>query len=718
MEHSKHIWNFSTIGGVKRVNLETGADLVHLHELDPKLWTALSCPASDLEIDRKTLELIDADKDGQIRVPEVIGAVNWIISVIKDPADLLKQADELPLSSINSNTEEGKVLLDSARVILKNLGRENAASLTVADTSDTVQIFAGTKFNGDGVITGDSAGGDAALAAAISEIMQYAGAVTDRSGKMGITQEILQAFFEQCAKYAQWYGKKEADPGAIMPFGAESTAAYENYCAIRAKVDDFFLRGRLAAFDPQSTAALNLQTERVAAITNKDLSGSIDEIATYPLAGITANASLPLMSGINPAWQSQLATFRELTVAKLFPGRQSISEEDWKKISQTFAPYAQWMAEKDGGQVEALGIDRIRGILAGREQAQLSSLIEKDKELEHEANAIMQVDRLVRYYRDLFRLLKNFVTFFDFYTPGTKAVFQAGTLYIDQRSCDLCIKVRDLGKQANLASFSGMYLIYCECVSKATGEKMTIVAALTNGDVDDLMVGRNAIFYDRHGLDWDATVIKVTENPTSIRQAFFAPYNRLSRLIETQVNKAAAAADEKNAARMTKSVGDAPAKMDDTKKEPPPPFDVGKFAGIFAAIGLAVGAIGTILASVIGGFMKLTWWKMPLALLGILLVISGPSMILAYVKLRKRNLAPILDANGWAINARVKINIQFGRALTQLATLPRGAKINLNDPFTKKKSPLIPALLFLVVAGGVVLYLLWKNDLIHIRLPK
>ncbi len=134
--------------------------------------------------------------------------------------------------------------------------------------------------------------------------------------------------------------------------------------------------------------------------------------------------------------------------------------------------------------------------------------------------------------------------------------------------------------------------------------------------------------------------------------------------------------------------------------------------GIFAAISLALGAIGTAIASVIAGFLGLTWWKMPLAISGVILLISGPAMIMAYLKLRKRNLAPILDANGWAINANVIVNIQFGNLLTHLAALPHGAKINLNDPFTKQKRPFWPfalAGLFLIV---LVFFLLWKAGLI------
>ena len=715
MKHNDHLWSFSTVGGVKRVNLESASDLEHLSQLDPKLWTALSCPVNDLEIDKKTLELIDADKDGQIRVPEVIAAVEWVCTVLKDPGVLLRHEHAFALSAINDSTPQGKILLDSARVILKNLGKEDAATLTVEETSDTEKIFAGTPFNGDGVITEDSTT-DVALLALMKDIMLYSGSATDRGGKQGITLEILLAFFGAAEKYSEWYAKKEATP-AIVPLGDATEAAFENFCAIRSKVDDYFIRCRLAAFDTQSADMLNLQVARVESITDKDLSLQMEEIATYPLAHIEAGRSLPLTSGINPAWESAVKLFKELTVDKLFPDKEQLSEEKWHEIAASFAAFAQWMSEKEGAVVEGLGLARVRDILSGTGIDQLLSLIEQDKALEDEANNIIEVDKLVRYHRDLFKLLKNFVTFYDFYSHDAKAIFQAGTLYIDQRSCDLCIKVNDMPKHAAQAIFSGIYLLYCDCVSKSTNEKMTIVAGLTNGDVDDLVVGRNALFYDRKGMDWDATVVKIVENPISIRQAFFSPYRKLARAVETRMNKMAAAQDEKANANLSKGVENASIKEDDAKakKEPPAPFDVGKFAGIFAAIGLAIGAIGTVLAAVLGGFMKLVWWKMPLAILGILLLISGPAILMAYLKLRKRNLAPILDANGWAINARVIINIQFGRTLTHLAVLPKGAKINFNDPFTKKKFPIVPFFIVLLLLAAGVVYLLQKYGYVHIR---
>ena len=714
MKKSNHIWSFSTVGGVKRVNLESGSDLIHLEELDPKLWTALSCPVSGLEIDKKTLEIIDIDNDGKIRVPEIIEAINWITSVLKNPDDLLKQEAVFSLTSINESTELGKNLLESAQIILKNLGKEGSTILTVEETSDTEKIFAGTKFNGDGIITEDSTSSPE-LITLLNEIIQSLGSVADRGGKQGITAETLQLFVENCEKYSAWYAKKEADIKTIFPLGDITDGAYQNFSAIKSKVDDYFIRCRLAAFDAQSTEVLNLQVARVESITARDLSNCIEEIAAYPLAKIEANKSLPVSVGINPAWEKSVTEFKTLTTSVLFPNKDTITETEWNKIAETFAPFAQWKSEKEGDVVEGLGIERVRAILTGTEKTQLQTLIEQDKDLEDEAANIILVDKLVRYHRDIFTLLKNFVTFFDFYTPGSKAIFQAGTLYIDQRSCDLCIRVSDMGKHATMVSFSGMYLMYCDCSSRSTNEKMTIVAALTNGDIDNLVVGKNALFYDRNGLDWDATVIKIVDNPISIRQAFFSPYRKVSRFIETQINKMAAAQDDKVNADLTKGVESVPAKVEETKakKDPPAPFDVGKFVGIFAAIGLAVGAIGTALASVVAGFLGLTWWKMPIAFCGILLLISGPSMIIAYLKLRKRNLAPLLDANGWAINASAVVNIQFGNTLTHLAELPKGAKINLNDPFTKKKRPILPAIFIISLLAGAALYFLWKYGYIH-----
>jgi hypothetical protein len=263
-----------------------------------------------------------------------------------------------------------------------------------------------------------------------------------------------------------------------------------------------------------------------------------------------------------------------------------------------------------------------------------------------------------------------------------------------------------MAKHGSLATLSRIYLAYCDCTRKGSNEKMMIAAAFTNGDADNLMVGRNGVFYDRTGRDWDATIVKIIEHPINVRQAFFAPYKRAARMIGEQIEKIASARDKDVGARTATGIAGA-SQSAEAGKPAEQAFDVAKFAGIFAAIGLAVGALATAIAAVVTGFLGLIWWQMPLAIVGLILAISGPSMVIAYLKLRQRNLAPLLDANGWAVNTRARINIPFGTSLTAIAKLPPGAQRSLQDPFAEKKRPwrLYLVLVALVIAAVV----LWQK---------
>jgi MFS family permease len=110
--------------------------------------------------------------------------------------------------------------------------------------------------------------------------------------------------------------------------------------------------------------------------------------------------------------------------------------------------------------------------------------------------------------------------------------------------------------------------------------------------------------------------------------------------------------------------------------------DVGKMVGIIAALGVGVGALGTLLGGFVSGFTGLQpWWAKLVAIAGAVMVVSGPSMLMAWLKLRQRTLGPVLDATGWAVNGRVKVNIPLGTALTARAVLPAGASRSLEDPY-------------------------------------
>jgi hypothetical protein len=688
---ASHRWRFFRAGGFDQVRFASGADLLALEQLDQKIWAALACPTRGLEIDPKTLDLIDTDKDGRVRAPEVIAAVKWAGTLLKDAGQLLEGAEALPLASINDSSPEGRQILSSAKQILLNLGKSGSEVISIADTTDTAKIFSATKFNGDGIVPPDSAEDDVTRAM-INDIIACLGAVMDRSGKPGISQGHVDQFFAECRAYSDWWKKAEGD-AATLPLGANTTTAAEALRTVKAKIDDYFARCRLAAFDSRALPALNRLEIDYLAIGAKDLSLTAQEAAGFPLSRIEAGRTLPLQAALNPAWADAMAQLDSQVIQPLLVDRSALSESEWVALTARFAPYEAWLAEKRGAIVEKLGLPRVREILVSPTREAVMALIARDKALEPEANAIAAVEKLVRYYRDLHQLLVNFVSFEDFYSRRRKAVFQAGTLYLDGRSCDLCVRVDDTGKHAALAGLARTYLAYCDC-ARAGGEKMTIAAAVTGGDSDYLMVGRNGVFYDRKGRDWDATVTRIIENPISIRQAFWAPYKKVVRLIEEQVAKRAAAAqaaaDSRIAALATSAV-----QVDKAKPEPKK-VDV----GTVAALGVAFGAIGTAfatLAAYLSGLVELPFWRICLAFAALVFIVSGPSMLIAWLKLRQRNLGPILDANGWAVNGRVRMNVPFGGSLTVVGELPPGTQTVLDDPFGEKPRAWPKVLLAVVV---------------------
>ena len=697
-------WEFENIGGSSRVKITSGEDIAHLAELDPKMWTVLSCPITGLEIDDKSLAFMDTDGDGKIRVNDVIATSKWVTSVLKNTDLLLEGKDQIALDELNLENESGKKLYNSAKQILANLGKEGTV-ISLADTVDSAAIFAKTRFNGDGVIT-EATAEDADHKAVIAAAVACLGGVADRSGAQGVNADMVEAFYKNLTDYLAWH---EAEVEA--PFGADTDAAIAAYNALDAKVKDFFMRSKLATFSPDSTASLDVQNSRIEAISADNLTDKTAEIAAYPIARVTGKPEIDLSAPINPAWAAQFNTLKKVALA----GEKVLTEEVWAAVGAKFSAYTAWKGAKAGAAVEGLGVDAMKKFIEQDNKAALLDLIAQDAAVAEEAANIDMVNKFLYVFRDFYRLLRNFVTLHDFYNKDVQAIFQSGRLIVDQRECRFCMHVADAGKHNATAASSGMFLVYCDCTTKSKPGKLQIVAAVTVGEIGDLVVGKNAVYYDNAGVEWDAVITKIVDNPISIAQSFWSPYRRMAKVVENLITKNAADKDAKMMAEATAKINAAPAALPaaDGKPAPAVPFDIAKFAGIFAALGMAVGMIGTALAALAKGIFALQWWQLLLAVVGIVLVISGPAMVLAWLKLRRRNIAPLLNANGWAVNAASKISIPFGETLTDMAKFPT---LKLKDPYAKAgiapwKKWLITIVVLAVVAGGLWLFnlLAWAN---------
>jgi len=358
---------------------------------------------------------------------------------------------------------------------------------------------------------------------------------------------------------------------------------------------------------------------------------TVDEYFTppedMPLVTDEPDKALPLKEHLNPKYLEAVLAFGETCVKPIFgDDKAELTRMEWKAVKAKFAPYRAWAAAKP-----------------------VMSPKSKDELVEEE--------RLLRYKLHLGQLLRNYVTMDDLYAMNGQAIFQTGVLRIDSREMNLCFHVDSEAAHSALADKSDCCVIYLKLSRPADKAERLICAVVTAGKVGTLYVGRNGVFYDHDGKDWEAVVTKVVENQVSLAEAFWAPWKKIGDGIAGMVKK---------------FIGDKQAKaMSDVQKGTESAQAGGAaMASSVAAIGIGVGMLGTAAAAIISAVKGLhPWWMFFVALAAVVLIVSVPSMVLAYFKLRRRDLGAILNASGWAVNRPMRFSMRRARAFTKCRSI-------------------------------------------------
>ena len=152
MARGAYRWKFARTGGFDQATITSGDDIARLDSLDQKLWVALAMPTEGVDVDVKTLAVLDTDKDGRVRAPEILAAVRWACATLESPEELVRGGDGLEVAAIKAGPVRA-----AAERILASVGRAGADTITLADVADTAKIFAETRFNGDGIVPADAA---------------------------------------------------------------------------------------------------------------------------------------------------------------------------------------------------------------------------------------------------------------------------------------------------------------------------------------------------------------------------------------------------------------------------------------------------------------------------------------------------------------------------------------------------------------------------------
>lgn len=632
-----HAFTFSTVARTVQVRLRSGEDVAHLAELPKPYWLALSCPVKGLgPRGRAVAEALDTDHDGRVRVAEVLAAIAWLKPRLASFDCLFAAEAGLALSEIAANTPEGAPLAELFGTLVA------AGERLAPEAMETA--FAGFKAaaeNGDGVVPPEAAGSK--FAPVGEAIVAVTGGTTGVDGKQGLSAENLTAFAAALEAYKAWR--------AAQPVAALSPELAAAVTAMRAPIEAFFAAAKLVRYNP-------------AAAEGRPSPKSTAELAEAPLAlEPTAAGALPLEGGrLNPFYAAQMAPIVAWAQAP------ELTETAWRQLAAEVAPLEAWQAAKPAGADTLAALDeQVLALAAEPAVAEaFTQAIAADAKRAPLAAAYGDLCRLLTLRTGLLGFLRNFVNTEALYPPQPGALYQVGTLYLDGRACSLCFPIdQAAAAHAAQAKTSQCCLAYCALSRPATGEKRTICAVFTAGSAVSLAVGRNGIFYDLEGHDWEATLTTLEANPMSLTEAFFTPWRKVADAFAGAIRKTFAGKHEATTAALTakaESAGKAAAEG----AKPAAPGGGAAMASV-ATLGIALSFAATAVTGLMAALTSTPLWKTALVVVGLILVVSVPSVILTWLKLRARDLAPILNASGWAVNRRIGLTAALGRYYTQKA---------------------------------------------------
>jgi hypothetical protein len=137
-------------------------------------------------------------------------------------------------------------------------------------------------------------------------------------------------------------------------------------------------------------------------------------------------------------------------------------------------------------------------------------------------------------------------------------------------------------------------------------------------------------------------------------------------------------------------------------------------AGLVAAGGIAFAAVGSALAFIVSQVKALTLADVVSAAIIIAAIVMLPAGLFGWLKLRRRNLALLLEGSGWALNDRLKLTRELAALVTRKPRLPKGARVDHTDTLRSTAAGLedeeerAPLGVKLLVALGILFVVLWQ----------
>lgn len=686
-----------------QLSIKTAEDLSSILDLDERLWMATSCPVNSLNMDPVFLQFLDADNHGRIFSEEVRDAVRWIQTRLHADTSWTMRQDYLLLTLIKSDHDAGAALLDTARRVLENLDQGDSDAISLAQVRSRQIILAQADRNGDGVIPPEVVA-ESEVVQLVRDIMATCGSVADAGGLPGIDQALLDRFVGEGTSYLVWYdqgrlvGRRRRSD--IMAYGKDTPAMWTAIAAVRDQIDRFFTQCALVRFDARAAEAFQWRDEDRQADWYDNRQAMLDRLRRAPIYPPNAEEKLRFDTRVNEVYREALSRFHDTVVKPIIGDVTEIDRAQWQAVLAAFAAYETWLTSRPDTAVDKLDAEHLRSTLAGSCIDALRALIAQDKAVASELERLQNLEKLILYHQHLFHFINNFVSLPWLFNPGEYALFEMGTLVLAGREFATSLRVENRAAHAAVAQHSDIYLLYLTVSGPLPEDHFEIVVPVTRGNPKIFYMGQRGVFFTTRGRELDARIVQIVENPISLRQSMLMPFRRMRDVLSqrfeqltSSIHKDAeakvATAGSEVAATVQEGVRTAPVQAEAAITEAPSPTTAPAHPAppaeqrstgardMLVGAGFLLAGVGAAFKFLVDTFSQLgdpeTLWTV--FLVGSVLVVTVVlfTALHAWLKLRRRDLAGVLQAGGWAMNAHLRLNRKMVRFFVRPAALPPGA---------------------------------------------
>lgn len=669
MSSTAHPYVFRRFAGSLQVRIRTFQDILALRKLPEVHWVALACPTQGLNCDPAFLRHLDRDNNGRVRVHEIEEAITWMDQQLAKHEGCIPGSDELVLEHLSPAAAP---LKQAAELVLNNLQAHDRTKLKLEQVRLTDKILGRNDSNGDGIISPTGIG-DRTLRAMAEDMMKVFPPAIDRTGDKGIDIGIIKAFAEGRAKALPWSEKR----AELSLWGEGTLEQALSLRAVAARLDEYFMQCRLVATQPDAQQQLKAEKERLIG-TFGNAEALKQTLAGLPIAPPNPEGQLRWSTRHRgEAWEA-LERFRTAVCEKVLPNeaRDGLSEAQWQRLKTEAGPILAWHDAAKEHPVLGLGAERVRAI-DSEALEKLRQICEHDLKLGDVLKKVEELERLILFQRWMYTFVNNFVSMPHLYGEGHPALFDQGTLFLAGREFSFAVLVPNRAQHVAYSAETSMFTMYLEISGGKPDRKFEIAVPVTAGTSAGIFVGKRGIFRADDGQEYDATVVQVIVQPVSLFEAMTQPFTRIGKFFTSKIEKMSTDLD-KNFEKNVETRAAAPAAPAAPAAQAPaaaPPANAGNmimggsvaFAAVSSSLAFITKIVGDNPGMIING------------LIIVCALLAVPTTILAWLKLRKRNLAIVLEASGWALNDRLKLTRGLGRLFTRRRSRPKGSKLEVID---------------------------------------